>query len=220
MASRKRTRSVAPPPWVDRVGMALWVTGPDGKITFFNARAEALLGRRAEECIGRPCYEVIGGLTADGRAHCGADCPVLRRARGGAEVEPFDLCVPSGSGKTRRVRVIAIAAISAGARAPSIAHCAENVARPRRAERFLRALAERTPQAAPAAERAARAPLTPREREVLERLAADETLYSIAMALHVSHATVRNHVQHILAKTGSHSILEAVARYLLEMSAP
>jgi DNA-binding CsgD family transcriptional regulator len=36
----------------------------------------------------------------------------------------------------------------------------------------------------------------------------------------VSHATVRNHVQHILAKTGSHSILEAVARYLLEMSAP
>ena len=42
-------------------------------------------------------------------------------------------------------------------------------------------------------------------------------LYAIAARLHVSHATVRNHVQHILNKFGVHSIMEAVALYLLHV---
>jgi DNA-binding NarL/FixJ family response regulator len=37
----------------------------------------------------------------------------------------------------------------------------------------------------------------------------------IAKRLFVSHATVRNHVQHILAKLGAHSILESIALHLL-----
>lgn len=58
--------------------------------------------------------------------------------------------------------------------------------------------------------------VTIREREVLAMLAADATLYEIAARLSISHATVRNHVQHILSKLGVHSILEAVAVWLVD----
>lgn len=58
--------------------------------------------------------------------------------------------------------------------------------------------------------------LTPREREILELLAEDNTLHAIAERLYVSYTTVRNHVQHILLKLGVHSTMEAVAQHLLE----
>jgi DNA-binding NarL/FixJ family response regulator len=60
-----------------------------------------------------------------------------------------------------------------------------------------------------------RYPLTDREKEILQLLAEDKSLHTIADDLYLSYATVRNHVQHILHKLGVHSILEAVAVYLL-----
>lgn len=53
--------------------------------------------------------------------------------------------------------------------------------------------------------------LTPREREVLELLAAGVPSNEIAERLFVSRNTVRNHVQNVLTKLGAHSRLEAVA---------
>jgi two-component system, NarL family, nitrate/nitrite response regulator NarL len=49
--------------------------------------------------------------------------------------------------------------------------------------------------------------LTRRELDILRLLAAG----AMAERLHVSPATVRNHVQHILEKLGVHSRLEAAA---------
>ena len=57
--------------------------------------------------------------------------------------------------------------------------------------------------------------LSEREREILRLLSNDESLHGIAHRLDLSYATVRNHVQHVLNKLGVHSILEAVAFYLL-----
>jgi DNA-binding NarL/FixJ family response regulator len=45
-------------------------------------------------------------------------------------------------------------------------------------------------------------PLTPRETEVLGRLAAEETNRQIAQGLHLSLSTVKRHLEHILAKLG------------------
>ena len=45
-------------------------------------------------------------------------------------------------------------------------------------------------------------PLTPRETEVLGRLAAGETNRQIAQGLHLSLSTVKRHLEHILAKLG------------------
>jgi len=63
-----------------------------------------------------------------------------------------------------------------------------------------------------------RDPLTKREAEILRLLAEDPDLRKIAVSLHISYATVRNHVQHILGKLGVHSISEAVAYHILMTS--
>ncbi|MBI4561800.1 MAG: response regulator transcription factor [Candidatus Rokubacteria bacterium] len=55
------------------------------------------------------------------------------------------------------------------------------------------------------------AELTRREQEVLRLMTAGANTKTIAQRLHVSPATVRNHVQNIFGKLGVHSRLEAVA---------
>ncbi|MBI4401131.1 MAG: response regulator transcription factor [Nitrospirae bacterium] len=54
-------------------------------------------------------------------------------------------------------------------------------------------------------------PLSEREREVLRLLALGKNTKSIADALCISPATVRNHIQHILEKLGAHNRLQALA---------
>src|SRR5262249_39775967 len=53
--------------------------------------------------------------------------------------------------------------------------------------------------------------LTPRELEVLRLIATGADTKTIATRLHVSTATVRNHVQNILGKLRVHSRLQAFA---------
>jgi DNA-binding NarL/FixJ family response regulator len=73
-------------------------------------------------------------------------------------------------------------------------------------------LARLLPRLRPAAEhRPAAALLSPREREVLELLAAGASNQAIAGSLSVTVNTVRNHVQSVLTKLGAHSKLEAVS---------
>jgi DNA-binding NarL/FixJ family response regulator len=52
--------------------------------------------------------------------------------------------------------------------------------------------------------------LTPREREVLTRLARGESTVALAKAMGVTRSTARSHVQSVLTKLGVHSQREAV----------
>ena len=84
-----------------------------------------------------------------------------------------------------------------------------------RLAQYLRKVALRS-SARPGVQWARTADLTEREREVLKLLSHDVDPHGIARVMHVSYATVRNHIQHLLPKLGVHSIQEAVAVYLLE----
>jgi two-component system, NarL family, nitrate/nitrite response regulator NarL len=53
--------------------------------------------------------------------------------------------------------------------------------------------------------------LTPREQDVVLRMVEGECTRQIACSLSISDATVRTHVQNVLAKLGVHSRLEAIA---------
>jgi DNA-binding CsgD family transcriptional regulator len=53
--------------------------------------------------------------------------------------------------------------------------------------------------------------LSPREREVLDLLAAGTSTQEMADQLYLSTHTIRNHVRNLSAKLGAHSKLEAVA---------
>ena len=98
-----------------------------------------------------------------------------------------------------------------------LVHCACDADRAQRVEGYLTKIAGRS---APASGEACNLlALSPREREILSMLAADQDQKEIARKLFLSYATVRNHVQHILARLGVHSIAEAVARFLLAEAA-
>ena len=71
-------------------------------------------------------------------------------------------------------------------------------------------LVSSTPKLASRRQRLAPRSLTPRQSEVLDRLAEGMTTEQIAGALGVSRETVRNHVRAILRILGVHSRLEAV----------
>ncbi len=44
------------------------------KVVAWNARAQELLGHRAEEVLGRPCYAVLRGILPDGQPLCTPEC--------------------------------------------------------------------------------------------------------------------------------------------------
>ncbi len=81
----------------------------------------------------------------------------------------------------------------------------DGAARPHIAD-ILSRVANKTP-AVPARAYA----LTAREQQILQLLAEGLAATAISGRLYISRATVRNHTQHILAKLGLHSKLEAVA---------
>jgi DNA-binding CsgD family transcriptional regulator len=68
------------------------------------------------------------------------------------------------------------------------------------------------PSKAPPPPRGASPDLTPRQLDVLRRLADGQSTESIAKSLGVSRETVRNHVRGLLGRLGVHSRLEAVLR--------
>jgi len=72
----------------------------------------------------------------------------------------------------------------------------------------LDAIAARRPPSRP---RPLRAALTPREAEVLQRIAAGQGTKTMAREMNVTTETLRTYVKNVLAKLGAHSRLEAAA---------
>jgi PAS domain S-box-containing protein len=77
-------------------------------------------------------------------------------------------------------------------------------------ERVVGVFGIASPKRAPRVSRLPRFGLTPRQVEVLDRLAEGMSTMQIADALGISRETVRNHVRGILRTLGVHSRLEAV----------
>ena len=192
----------------------MWITGPDRKIHFVNEKAEEILGRPARDCIGQPCFRVVGACDTKGTPFCARRCPILTMAEGTEAVEPVALQFRPRRGRVRWIQLLCIPEWAPDGTGPWLVHCALDARRARRFEDYLTTVASRTRPCDVQPDQ--RLPLTPRQRQVLAHLANDEDLPTVAAKLHVSHVTVRNHVQHILAKLGVHSMPEAVALFLLD----
>jgi len=178
-------------------GAPLFVFDEQLRIRSWNGAAEELTGIPAEEAVGQPCWQVLGGRDDRGELVCHKGCANARLVREGFAVSSRSLDVRTVDGR-RRVALDTIAA--------------RNGDRPL----FLHVLREAPAQAAddaPPAEEAGPPPhLTARQHEVLGLLADGCPARAIAERLRLAEATVRNHIRAVLLELGVHSQLEAVSK--------
>jgi len=174
-----------------RSGDALMAFGPELRIDAWNEELEQLTGIPPAEAIGRPCWEVLGGVGEGGAVICHPGCSEARLAREGWPVPSRRILIRTAK-RRKLVTMSTIAAVSAD-RGPVCLHLFRNET------------------LAAGSERATTSHLTARQQEVLELIAEGVPAKVIATRLGIAEGTVRNHIRAVLVELGSHSQLEALA---------
>lgn len=211
---------------VNRAADGAYVVDQEQRIVAWNKAAEKLLGFEAEDVIGTPCYQILCGHADDGCAVCRRGCQPFSAARHGELVPNFDIQVRTTSGHPHWVNVSILSLdVEAKGNEPdnwptlAVVHLFRDIESKKQAESFaseVAALARHLrPQHASKLtqqkERTLDVELTDREQQVLELLGRGNDTDDIVSELLIGRATVRNHIQRVLAKLGVHSRLEAVA---------
>jgi PAS domain S-box-containing protein len=182
----------------------------DGKIVLWNRAAEKVLGYSAREVIGRPCCEVFAGRDSAGNRLCYQGCHVMTLVREGDPIQHFDMATRTKAGKPVWLDISILAVPGSRPDLSTTVHLFRDVTASHEIESLVRArLAQaRTSAADPGGPPAE---LTRRELEILRLMSNGANTKAMAERLHVSPATVRNHVQNIFGKLAVHNRLEAVA---------
>jgi PAS domain S-box-containing protein len=191
-----------------RAGDGAFVIDAEGHIVLWNRSAERLLGYVARDVLGRPCCEVFTGYDHDGNRLCYPGCHVMSLVRLDDAVQSFDMRTRTKGGRPVWINVSILSTRDEHG-GPVTIHLFRDVT----ATRELLALVQDRLAPRPAASPGGPEPetLSRRELEVLRLMTEGLNTKATAERLHVSGATVRNHVQNIFTKLGVHSRLEAVA---------
>ena len=195
-----------------RAGDGSFVTDPAGRIVLWNAAAEAILGHTAAEVFGRSCCTLLGGEGIDGGSGGTLECAIGEQARRGKPIATFDMRARTKAGLAVWINVSVLVVASSRRDRPFILHLFRDVTRRDERPAFTHQKLAAVPphNGGPNGF----ASLTRREREVLGLMCEGLNTAAMAERLHLSRATVRNHVQSILLKLEVHSRLEAVAHGL------
>lgn len=212
---------------LERAADAAMVVDERGAIIYWNRAAERLLGFRARDVVGRPCHEILCGLTPAGQPLCSPTCAIGAQLARGGPVRHFDMRTRTKGGRSVWIDVSSFPVPTRKRNRFLRAHLFHDITALAKVRRLVNQLhtvvstpaeqvrheldpAAASSQSDPVSISPA-LPLSEREKEVLRHLAAGHTTRQIAEVLCISTATVRNHIQHILAKLGAHSRLEALA---------
>jgi len=183
----------------------------EGKITLWNRSAEKILGYAVREVVGRPCCDVFVGRDTTGNRLCYRGCHVQSLVKMGEPIQHFEMATRTKAGKPVWIDVSILVVPGSRNELQTTVHLFRDVTASHELEAFLR---ERLTQSKPVPAGVAAdpsSPLTRREIEILRLMTSGANTKTMAERLHVSPATVRNHVQNIFGKLGVHSRLEAVA---------
>lgn len=197
-----------------RTGDAVFVVAPDYHIAYWDSQAEFFTGIKAGEAIGKPCYDVVIGEREGGERFCSWGCSVMRMSQEGRPVTSYDMQVRSPSGGKRWVSVSTLSLDSEDG--AYVVHLMRDSQEAHETVEMARGLiqlhkkGERNTAVVP--ERKGLPALTARQLEMLTHLAEGKSVKEIKAELHLSEATVRNHIRSVLQALGAHSQLEALAR--------
>jgi PAS domain S-box-containing protein len=190
------------------------------RITFWNRGAERILGRTAEEVLGKVCFNVVAGRDIYGNRYCYEKCPILATIRKGEAASAFDLVVQRDPGDRKTLSITTLQIRGARPELFTLVHILRPVDEAGRVARLLADMgvsnvtlggnggclhSGESPHAAGGP------PLTVREKQILRCVASGLQNKEIAQRLDISLATVRNHIHNILEKLDVHSKLEAVS---------
>ncbi len=182
-------------------------------VTFWNQACETMTGIPATQAVGRCCHEVMKGHDLNGRPLCKCNCPLSALAKGGPPPSTLPMRIEHADGQKVQLKVSTLLVPSDSQGEWSVVHVMRH-GRTRQPAGLSQPLA-----AQPATEAdtcthqvpSGACLLTEREREVLRMLAQGSKTETISAQLHLSLATVRNHIQRLMAKLDVHSRVEAVA---------
>ena len=182
----------------------------DFRIIGWNDAATELLGYAPDEAVGQPCHEILCWRDRTGDTVCSGFCPAVLPGEPDQVIETQDVLGRSAAGKTLWLSASTIVPPAELRDRCRLVHLIREVSLPPELERVV---VERLGGSSPATDDVDDPldVLTPRERDVLQLLTEGLDGAAIAQKLFLSPATVRNHIQHILAKLGVHSRVEAVA---------
>jgi PAS domain S-box-containing protein len=196
--------------WLANTADGVCAVGTDGKIVLWNRAAEKILGHTPREVLGRSCCEVFVGWDAAGNRLCYQGCHVMTLVRQGEPVQHFQMATRTKLGKPVWLDISILTVPGSQRDLSTTIHLFRDATVAHEIEALVRQrLAEASPPAANAA--APTAELTRRELEILRLIAGGANTRAMAERLHVSPATIRNHVQNIFGKLDVHSRLEAAA---------
>lgn len=211
-----RSRNGAPAAADDRLATALQRTGDgafvidaDGRVILWNRAAERTLGFSAREVTGKACCEIFGGYDDSGNRLCYPGCHIQSLVRLAEPVASYDMRTRTKAGKAVWLNVSVLPLPANGEGTQVTLHLFRDVT----ATKELMALVHErvATRRGDDADDAATASLTRRELEILRQLTQGLSTSAVAERLHVSRATVRNHIQNLFAKLGVHTRLAAVA---------
>ncbi len=191
-----------------RAGDGAFAVGPQGRIMLWNRAAERLLGFAAREVLGKSCCDIFSGRDDKGNLLCYQGCHVQSLVRLGESVQNFDMRTRTKAGQPLWLNFSILTLPNGTPDGGMTIHLFRDVTS---SKELLTLVHEKLTAAASGDEPSPASTLTRREVEVLRLLAAGSSTQALADRLHVSPATVRNHIQNIGGKLGVHSRLEAVA---------
>ena len=181
----------------------------DGRIVLWNRTAEKILGHAAREVMGRPCCDVFVGHDDHGNRLCYQGCHVMTLVKMGEAIQSFDMKTRTKTGHPVWLNISILAVPDPTAGATVAVHLFRDVTATKELLTLVHERLSATVDRDNGVDRAA--VLSRRELEVLRLLAIGLNTKSAADRLHVSPATIRNHVQNLFGKLDVHSRLEAVA---------
>lgn len=213
--SSEARQSVIAAPRLDDGLRAILAASPDGafvgenrRIILWNQAAVEIMGYAATEALGRACRDLFEDLD-DGGGPLRDLASVTEQAELDPPVRAFDVRATTKAGRPLWLHLTVFPVCVQDGAALAV-HLFRDVTPTRQLITLIRERVKGSGKdggsTAPG-----RAPLTRRELEILRLTAQGLPTALIAQRLHISRATVRNHVQNILWKLNVHNRLQAVA---------